>query len=301
MEQNSNIITISQDELDLTHTLTPGQSFRWKEDELGRWTGVVRGRLIRIWRTGSDIQFEILPHDGGREFIEDYFRLNIKLDGLYKNFIQADPRMTDIIERFKGLRILRQDPEETLLSYICSAANSVSRISTAVERISKEHGKYIATVDGKEYYSFPSAESLANMDINRTAGICGLGFRCENLCGVAQQIIDRPEGWLDSLRSASYEEARSELLSIRGVGMKIADCVLLFSMDKDQAFPVDTHIRKVAVRYYLPEFKQKTLTHAVYQQIVEYFQNKYGPYAGWAQEYLFYDDLLWRKEQKEVI
>ncbi|MCX6375149.1 MAG: hypothetical protein NTU88_03770, partial [Armatimonadetes bacterium] len=108
-------------------------------------------------------------------------------------------------------------------------------------------------------------------------------------------LVNRPEEWVNRLREADYETARAELLSIRGIGRKIADCVLLFSLDKDRAFPVDTHVRRIAVKHYLPEFKQKTLTPAVYQEIVDYFQAKFGAYAGWAQEYLFYDDLLRRR------
>ena len=202
--------------------------------------------------------------------------------------------MNSAAERFKGLRVLRQDPEETLLSYICSAANSVPRIVKSVDALAHRYGERIATIDGHGYYSFPSVEVLANADVHEMTAMCSLGFRCRNLTSVAQQLMDRRAGWLNSLRTASYGDARRELLSIRGVGLKIADCVLLFSLDKDEAFPVDTHIRKVVTKYYLPEFKQKTLTPAVYAQIVDFCQSKFGRYAGWAQEYLFYDDLLRR-------
>lgn len=298
MENNIYTLDINPDELDLTHTLTPGQSFRWKKDDKNRWTGIVQGRVIQIWRQGSEIRYQIYPDGEDRQFIDDYFRLDVKLDNLYRDFIRADARIAGPIVRFKGLRVIRQNPEETLLSYICSAANSVPRISAAVETLSREYGRLAATVDGHDYYSFPAVESLAGMEVDRIARLCGLGFRCENLYNVARQLLDKPKGWLMSLREADYKTAREELLTIRGVGMKIADCVLLFSLDKDQAFPVDTHIRQVAVRDYLPEFKQKTLTPAVYQQIADYFQEKYGPYAGWAQEYLFYDDLIRRNENK---
>lgn len=293
-------IKISPEELDLVHTLTPGQSFRWKMDNHGWWTGVVQNRVIRIWREGELVRYQIYPNGTELSFIYDYFRLDVDLKELYKEFISADERIAPAIDRFKGLRVLRQDPEETLLSYICSAANSVPRISAAVEILCREYGEFIATVDGKDYYSFPSAEALAGADVDHMARLCTLGFRCSNLNSVARQLVDRSVEWLYSLRQASYEHAREELLGIRGVGLKIADCVLLFSLDKDQAFPVDTHIRQVATSHYLPEFKQRTLTHAVYQQIVDYFQNKYGRYAGWAQEYMFYDDLLQRTSARET-
>lgn len=296
---DARILNISPDQLDLTHTLTPGQSFRWKKDTQERWTAVVQRRVVRIWREGAEIRYKAYPGDSDDVLIRDYFRLDIDLEKLYRDFTQADGRIVEAIERFKGLRVLRQEPEETLLSFICSAANSVPRISAAVDAISERYGEKAATVDGRDYYSFPTVEALAHTNPDDMANTCGLGFRCVNLNLVARQLMDRPAGWLNSLRQANYEEARAELLGIRGVGLKIADCVLLFSLDKYQAFPVDTHIRKMAVRYYLPEFKQKTLTPAVYQQIVDYFQEKFGPYAGWAQEYLYYDDLLQSKLSPE--
>lgn len=301
MDNTTGRITVSPDELDLTHSLTPGQSFRWKMDNQGRWTAVVCRRVVRVWREGDDICYEITPGGlNGDEFIRDYFRFDVNLADMYRDFIHADGRIVDAINRFRGLRVLRQEPEETLLSYICSAANSVVRISASVEIMSRRWGEFIATVDGQDYYSFPTAVALANADPDELANICSLGFRGINLNSVANQLAERSVEWLNSLREADYEEARAELMRFRHVGAKIADCVLLFSLDKDQAFPVDTHIRHIAVKYYLPNFKQKTLTPAVYQQIVDYFQAKFGRYAGWAQEYLFYDDLLRRRPSKEA-
>jgi N-glycosylase/DNA lyase len=300
MDNTIGRMTISPDELDLTHTLTPGQSFRWKMNAEGRWTGVVRRRVVRVWREGGDICYQIFPGGPDDDFIGDYFRLDIKLADVYRDFIQADGRLVEAVERFKGLRVIRQEPEETLLSYICSAANSVSRISGSVEIMSERWGDFIATVDGHDYYAFPTSKALADADPDELASVCGLGFRGVNVNLVAKQLVDRSVEWLNSLRKVDYEDARAGLLGFRGVGQKIADCVLLFSLNQDNAFPVDTHVRHMAVKYYLPEFRQKTLTPAVYQQIVDYFQAKFGRYAGWAQEYLFYDDLLRRKPSKEA-
>ena len=301
MDNTISRIAVSPDELDLTHTLTPGQSFRWKMDSRGRWTGVVRRRVVRVWREGEDVCYHIFPGGPDDDFIRDYFRLDVKLADIYRDFIQADGRLVEAIQRFKGLRVVRQEPEETLLSYICSAANAVSRISSSVEIISERWGDFIATVDGHDYYAFPTAKALAEADPDELSSICSLGFRCVNLNLVARQLVDRSVEWLDSLRKVDYEDARAGLLGLRGVGRKIADCVLLFSLNQDNAFPVDTHVRHMAVKYYLPKFRQKTLTPAVYQQIVDYFQAKFGRYAGWAQEYLFYDDLLRRRSSKEAI
>lgn len=285
-------IRISPEDLNLTHTLTPGQSFRWRKDRHNVWTGVVQGRIIRIWREGEDVAFSMYPGVPDEDLIRDYFRLEVDLQEVYRSFIAADPRLEPAIERFRGLRVLRQEPEEALLSYICSTWNSVKKIIRSVEQMSRQYGRFIANVDGHDYYAFPTARALTEADILDMAGTCGLGFRCENLCSVAHQVLERSIEWLDGLRLEDYETARAQLLEVKGVGLKIADCVLLFSLDKDEAFPVDTHVRQMAVKHYLPEFKQKTMTPAVYNTIVKYFQDKFGPYAGWAQEYLFYDDML---------
>lgn len=301
MQPQAGTICISRDDLNLDHTLVPGQSFRWHRDRHGRWTAVVRRKVIRVWREHECVKYETYPADSDDALIHSYFRLDVNLPSLYDEFIRADPRMAHIIERFKGLRVLRQEPEETLLSYICSTANSVPRISKAIEALSRIYGQPIGTLDGHDYYSFPTAAVLAEASENDLTDLCGLGFRGINLKSVARQLAERPTGWLDSLRQATYDEARKQLLSICGVGLKIADCVLLFSLDKDEAFPVDTHIRQIAVKYYMPQFEQKTLTPRVYQQIVDYFQQKFGRYAGWAQQYLFYDDLLRHKPRERVL
>jgi len=254
----------------------------------------VQGRAVRVWCEGDDILFQMVPGGPDEGFIRNYFRLDTRLSHVYSELLKSDGRLKIAVERFCGLRVLRQEPEETLLSYICSAANSVSRISQAVEALSCRYGEHIATIDNRDYFAFPRAEVLAGANVDEMAQLCSLGFRCANLSSVAAQLMERSVEWLNNLRGIPYEEARTELLTIRGVGLKIADCVLLFSLDKDQAVPVDTHIRQVAVKYYLPEFKQKTLTPAVYNSIAAFFREKFGEYAGWAQEYLFYDDLIRR-------
>jgi N-glycosylase/DNA lyase len=292
-------INISGDELNLTYTLTPGQSFRWQRDHLGKWVGVIRGRVLRIWQEEAGIGYEVNPRGSDDEaLVRDYFRLDVDLSRIYSEFTRADQKMFEIIQLLRGLRVLRQDPEETLLSYICSVANSVPRISKSIETMSRLYGDRIATLDGHDYYSFPTAKTLASASVDELANLCGLGFRGVNLVSVARQLVERSEGWLSSLRQATYEEARRELLKICGVGLKIADCVLLFSLDKDNAFPVDRHVHRVAVEHYLPQLRCKTLTPCVYNQIACYFQQKFGQYAGWAQEYIFYYDLLCKRQGK---
>ncbi|MDI6827613.1 MAG: DNA glycosylase, partial [Armatimonadota bacterium] len=178
-------LMVDSNELDLVHTLTPGQAFRWRMDSLGRWTGVVQRRVIRIWHENNKVLFEVFPDLGNEELLSNYFRLEVCLAHLYDEFIRADSRLERIIERFKGLRVLRQEPEETLLSYVCTPANSISRIVAAIDEISRRYGEKIASLDGIDYHSFPTAEAIARADPNELAKITGLGFRAANLHSVA--------------------------------------------------------------------------------------------------------------------
>jgi N-glycosylase/DNA lyase len=286
--------------LNLHRTLMCGQAFRWKHDHDGWWSATVRGKVIRIKEADQGFLWGTLPGDPDERLLFDYFRLEDDVPGIYRYLSDADVYLKSVIERLSGLRIVRQDPEETLLSFVCSTANSVPRISKAIEELSRKYGHFIAEIGGREHYSFPSAEAFATADPDDLAKTGGLAWRGPNIAMVAKQLLSHPSDWLESLRSAEYEYAKSELMTLRGIGAKIADCVCLFSLDKDQAVPVDTHIRQVAERLFMPEMKTKTVTPAGYNRIVKAFWEKYGHYAGWAQEFLYYEDLLKARKRHAV-
>lgn len=242
---------------------------------------VESGRLL--WR--------LFP-DGGPELVHDYLRLSDDVISIQAALGASDPHLKLVMERFYGLRLVRQDPNEALLSFVCSAANSIPRISRAIEEMSRLYGELVCEQGNLCYYAFPKPERLACLEPLVLKSVGSLGFRGEVLRSVSQHLVDRGEGWLLSLRGMPYEEAKQQLVAIRGVGAKIADCVCLFSLDKDEAVPVDTHVRQLAHRLFLPDMKAKSITDAVYKRIVEVFHERYGPYAGWAQQFLFYEDLL---------
>lgn len=291
MKVTRGAIEIPRSDLNLGLTLTPGQSFRWKKDFQGRWVGVVSDHVVKLWRDGGALRYEIYGSRPDDRIISRYFRLEIDISNIYDDLVARDPGLARVITRLKGLRVLRQDPEETLLAYVCTTANSLGRIIAGVEELSTRYGKRIGEIDERQYFSFPTAEVLAHTAPDELCSIRNICFRGKSLRNVAQQLVERPPGWLESLRHTAYHEARSELLAIRGIGPKIADCVLLFSLAKDEAFPIDTHILKVATENYLPDLKNKALTPSVYERIADYFRHRFGPFAGWAQEYLFYDHL----------
>lgn len=289
---SNQLLEYPKEYLNLFFTLTCGQSFRWRQDEEGWWGAPVKGQILRIREEENGFLWQTAPDDGNYELLSECFRLDTDIPQIYRHLESSDEHMALLINRFQGLRILRQDPEETVLSYMCSTANSVPRIMTAIEALSRKYGNLIGKVGGREYFSFPSAEVFAEADLDDLYNTAGLCWRGQNVSYVAKQILDRPSGWLNSLRSKNYKDAKSELVEFRGIGEKIADCVCLFALDKDEAVPVDTHIRQVAVRYYMPDLKTKTITTSAYTKIVSVFQEIFGDYAGWAQEFLFYEDLL---------
>lgn len=277
--------------LDLDTTLACGQAFRWRKREDGLWYGVVGSWLIELRVDGAVLYWRTYP-DGGRALVEDYLRLSDDVNSIYAELAACDAHLESLIRRFHGLRLVRQDPTETLLSFICSAANSIPRITAAIEELASRHGELVCEKGNLCYYAFPVAERLAAAEPGHLDSLGSLGFRGRNLRSVARQIIERGENWLMGLRNASYDQARAELLAVHGVGPKIADCVCLFSLDKDESVPVDTHVRQLAHRLFLPDMKAKSITDGVYRRIVEAFRERYGCYAGWAQQFLFYEDLL---------
>lgn len=259
---------------------------------------MVRDTLIGIRAAEKGFEFFTLPRPGHVELIRDYFRLDDDLLTIYARLAAADEHLAELVDEFRGLRLLRQEPVETLLSFVCSAVNSIPRISVAIEELSKMFGRRIATWRGQDFYSFPEVSALASAGADDIAAVGSLGFRGANLKCVAQQLEDRPANWLEGLRNKNYPEAKIQLLGLRCIGPKIADCVCLFSLDKDEAVPIDTHVRQLMQRLYLPDLTAKAVTPAVYERVVKELQERFGELAGWAQQFLYYEDVLLSQERR---
>ncbi len=286
-----NWIYLQNQPLNLDLTFTCGQAFRWQRQPDGFWHGVVRDKLVKLAVQDGYLLWRTFPEDDSG-LVENYLRLSDDVKAVYGELSSRDSHLASLIERFYGLRLLRQDPTETLLSFACSTANSIPRIVRAVEKLAAQYGDMICEHDGKCYYTFPPIERLAEADPDLLSKSTSIGFRSKNLKLIAQQILMRKSDWLLSLRDVSYAEARSQLISLHGVGLKIADCVCLFSLDKDEAVPVDTHVRKVVQRLGMLELLGKSLTETVYKRIAKVFAERYGALAGWAQQFLYYEDLI---------
>ncbi len=270
-------------QLDLASSLESGQAHRWKKD--GQWYhNVIFGNLIRIKQTTSGLEFYTAFNDeeSFASRLADYLRLQDDLNAIYKS-ISVDTNIAQAISRFRGLHILRQEPWECLISFICSANSNLQRISANMETLAQTFGAPL-NLDGLVRCTFPTPEALSNAG---EAGLraLGLGFRARYVAKVAEIVAD---GKLDlwALREATYDEAKEVLLDLPGVGEKIADCVLLFSLDKLEAFPIDRWVRRALEEWYLNGQRLS------YPKLSAWCADYFGPYAGYAQQYLFHSRRL---------
>jgi len=277
--------------LSLRWTFGCGQAFRWRDAGGGWWTGVVSGCAIRVRTEGDRIVYASYP-DLSAGFWSEYLRLDFDLARMYAELGAIDSHAARAFERWAGLRLLRQDPLETVTTFICTTANTIPRIIRAVEGMSRVWGRHIATIEGTDYHAFPSPQVFSAASISALERDCNLGYRSRVLVRAMEVIVSLPEGWAASLRDAPYAEAQAELMGLPGVGPKVADCVCVFALDKDEAVPVDTHIRQIAIDLYLPEMAQRSLTANTYNRIAGAFRDRFGERVGWVQQYLFYSHLM---------
>jgi len=259
----------------LNYTLDCGQVFRWERDG-DWWTGVVGDHVIRLSQGSGEILVDSkLPP----EFFTHYFRLDDDLPSIYES-INKDLLINRAIRKYKGLRLIRQDPWECLISYMLSTASSIPMIQKRISLLSQLFGQELE----EGYFSFPDPETLANADLSMLDE-CKLGFRNERIKEAAREVCS---GYLDLevLFRLEYRYAREHLMRLRGIGEKVADCVLLFAFEKMEAFPVDTHIRQIIQHYHIDDdfFENCTSLSRMGDWGREYF----GPYCGYAQQYLFY-------------
>lgn len=265
-------------DFNLTHILECGQCFRWKKEANESYTGVIKEGVINVKMDENEkICFTYKLNGRANEIIENYFDLKRDYSEIKNKISINDENMLSAIEYGYGIRILRQDPWEMLISYIISAANNIPRISKTIENISQKYGKKVEFC-GKEYFLFPTPEELAGATIEDFRSL-NLGFRDKYVYGAVADVVSGKVN-LENINKLDYLEAKKELMKIKGVGAKVADCILLFSMNKIEAFPIDTWIKKVMVELYGTKNSLKDIEKCATE--------RFGGYAGIAQQYLFY-------------
>ena len=249
-----------------------GQTFRFDPDDNGNIRGIAHGRELVLSQPTSD---KIVIHNMNKCEFDSIWRKYLALDDDYDGIrsaisesCSADTVIIAAMECGNGIRILHQDPWETLCSFIISQNNNIPRIKGIISRMCARFGNPIG--DSETLYSFPSAESLCSAGTDAIFA-CGTGFRAKYITDAAEKIASG-EISIDDILKMSTEEASSELCRIKGVGPKVAACTLLFGFGKTDAFPIDVWVKRVLAKYYPPEFDPAC----------------FGKYAGLAQQYLFY-------------
>ena len=276
------------DSFELKDIFDCGQCFRWNIEEDGSYTGVFGNNVLNVKKENDVVTFEGICEGDIKETVEEYFDLKRDYNQIKKKLSKIDDNMKTSIEYGKGILILNQDLWETIISFIISANNNIPRIKGIIERLSKKYGKEIE-YSGKKYYTFPTAKQLENVSVEDFRSL-GLGFRDIRLYETTHMILEGKVN-LDKLReNTNTTEVREQLLTLSGVGPKVADCILLFSdLKRFEVFPIDVWVRRVMNDLYI---KQEDENKVSKKQIEKLAEEKFGNLAGLAQQYLFY----WRRE-----
>ncbi|EGN93300.1 hypothetical protein SERLA73DRAFT_189864 [Serpula lacrymans var. lacrymans S7.3] len=327
-------------QLSLAAVLKCGQSFRWSAFPLHVTTVdastptheyrlCLRDRVVCLRQTPNFLFYrsvfpkqlsptqQAVKETETLAWLRDYFQLEVDLVELYDQWSARDAVFDNLRSRFSGIRMLRQDPWENLISFICSSNNNISRITKMVQSLCKQYSTPLLSLPPphetteeqqcQSYHPFPSPSALAAPEVVGTLRSLGFGYRASFIQRTAKMLVDThghtslssleaSEEWLMTLRDLTTDEAREELLKFMGVGRKVADCVLLMSMDKKDVIPVDTHVHQIAIKHYgFPSSSsakaKASMTPKLYEKINVKLVNVWGNYAGWAHSVLFTADL----------
>lgn len=276
-EEKGKIILEDLHDFNPVHTFMCGQCFRWDEAD-GGFIGIAHGRAVLVKQTeNGNVEIYNTTKKDFNDIWCDYFDFNTDY-GAIKNTLSSDDSLKKAIKFGGGIRILNQEPFECLISFIISTQNSIPRIKRIITKMSELFGEKIE-FNGKTYYAFPTCETLAQLTESDLAPLKA-GYRAEYILDASKKLKNG-EVDLNSLFDADIQCARKELLKIKGVGPKVADCVLLFSLKKHGAFPIDVWIGRIMRSLYLGES-------ATMKEILKFSSEKFSDYAGFAQQYLFY-------------
>ncbi|MDA4117727.1 MAG: hypothetical protein OK455_05220 [Thaumarchaeota archaeon] len=288
---------------DLGHSLDSGQVFRWvKRGE--SWCGVLPVGVMMARQEGESLVCRTSSDLLDQQFARSYFRLDDDLERIYSE-IMKDSHVTDAIQRFYGLRLIKQDVWECLLSFVIATNANIPRIKLMISNLCQKFGEE-ASFEGNQYKLFPKPASLSEASIEELTA-CGLGYRARFVKSVAEKVSTKSV-YPEELTFLDYERARDLLIekvlgekTLLGIGRKAADCVMLFSCGKDSSFPIDVWMARVLAEYYPRLFDSATqgqlrpkvskkvkLSSAAYERVSSAMRDYFGEHAGYAQQYLFH-------------
>lgn len=269
---------------DAETSVNSGQSFLW-EKKGDAWYGVHADTIIKFYKRDGGFAFETFPENRGIE--REMFRLDDDMESIAAE-IGRDPLVQKLALQYPGLRLMRQDPSQCIISFVCASNTNIPMIRRMLGTLSRKYGEKI-TADGMQFHAFPSARAL-DRATEAELRACGLGYRAKAIKSATKAIATGALD-LDQLKKASYDEAKEELLKIYGIGNKIADCILLFSLEKLDSFPIDVWIARALLGHYgwlAGRKMSEKLTERQYEDVSAAARKYFGRYAGYAQQFLYY-------------
>lgn len=275
------------DSFELVHIFDCGQCFRWEAQPDGSYIGVIKQGVMKVSKNENSVVFEGLLEGNINSIVYDYFDLDTNYKEIKEKLSKIDSNMKESIEFGYGIRILRQDLWEMIISYIISANNNIPRIKRIINCISENVGKKVSWND-VDYYLFPTIDELAQLSISDLRKM-GTGFRDKRIYNTTQMILKKEVDLEILNKMKDTERIRNNLLKLDGVGEKVADCILLFALKRFDSFPVDVWVRRVMNTLYIHSDDETKVSK---QQIKDTAYNLFGNIEGIAQQYLFY----WARE-----
>ena len=277
----------NQESFEPKHIFECGQCFRWNLEDDGSYTGVFNENVLNVKKEKDEVQFKGAVNGNIKEIVDEYFDLKRDYSKIKKELSEIDENLNLSIKYGNGIRILNQDLWETIISFIISANNNIPRIKGIIEKMSKKYGKEIY-YNGTKYYTFPRPEDLENVTVEDFRNL-GVGFRDIRLYKTTQMILENKID-LKSLYKEPTTNVKEKLLTLSGVGEKVADCILLFStLKRFDVFPIDVWVRRVMNELYI---KNEDETKVNKREIQKLAYEKFGKLEGLAPQYLFY----WKRE-----
>ena len=278
----------NQESFNMIHIFECGQCFRWEIQPDNSYTGIIKDAVINVKEENNQIIFTGNSINSNFEnIIKEYFDLDTNYSEYKDKLSQVDDYLKESISFGEGIRILKQDLWECIISFIISANNNIPRIKKIIERLSLNYGNKIE-FDGREYYTFPSPEELSKASIEDLRKL-GLGFRDKRIFNTTKMILEKQVDLEKIKNMKTTDEMREELLKLDGVGPKVADCILLFALKRVDVFPIDVWVRRVMNDLYIHNEDEEKVNKKELQKLAE---EKFLGLSGIAQQYLFY----WKRE-----
>ena len=273
-------------DFDADRIFRSGQCFRFSRETDGSYTGVVRGCFASVFYNNEEdvltVWSDYMPKSSETlrlRFWRDFFDLDRDYREIKRALSDNDPVLEKAILAGGGLRVLNQEPWETLISFIISQNSNIPRIRNCIEALCMRFGEKIGRFENRDFYSFPTIRALANASAAEL-DLCKLGYRTQYIAETARKVDVDGGAFLDTAAAASVEKAEEYLLSLSGVGPKVAHCVMLFSMKKTDIFPIDVWVARAMNRLY-------GIAEGDHEAMRVFARERFSPWGGIAQAYLF--------------